>query len=283
VWPDKNPIFPSSTRLSTPSHGKGMTMNDHGDGPVPSQDTAGVSRRQLVQALSGSVAGGVLAWSGTGRANNALAAQNTHEATPTAHPGVRLYPGAERHTGAVDLFVIAERPAPKPADEILRIASETAFYQQGALQKNVEGSGGVEYVPREIVRNGTAVALMEGLLAYKFTISGRSPIYPALNPGTYYVWIDFIDGRWVGRVVNNGGGMNCLVLGIEVKQLANFDQVNRDLHQQPQQPRLVTHSLGVDLGSPGLGLDMEGWVEVQIGWEPFGAGCWHDIVCIPET
>ena len=68
-------------------------------------------------------------------------------------------------------------------------------------------------MPRTLVSDAIAEALAHGLLLYKIRIGDDPPrMFRDLDPGEYYVQLDFIEGpdfqegRWLGRIVNGFGG-----------------------------------------------------------------------------
>jgi hypothetical protein len=190
----------------------------------------------------------------------------------------------EEYASSVPLFISGMRPEPKSAQEIVTIANRTKFFEAGRVRR--EGNNGsIDYVPREMVANATPEAFFNGLLLYKFTIEGRSPEGPQLEPGSYYLWLDFLpaaqagrhEARWIGLIVSEAGSVACLVPGIEVKQVISFHVEAREDHGRPQ---ILPHGVAQSVGGKYAN---SGWVDVQIGWEAFGAGCWKQIVCVPGT
>jgi len=178
-------------------------------------------------------------------------------------------PSAKQYTGAIQLFISGERPRVKAAEEILTIAKATKFYEAGRLVKEFKTGGKIEYVPREMVTDALEQALTEGFLVNKFIVTGTLPSPSKLAPGTYYVFVDFLDGRWVGRVVSAIGRVECVVPGIQVKQLITYGDVSREAHSRP---RIVTHAMGIDDSY---------WEDLSVRWTPFGNGCMTLIFCIP--
>jgi hypothetical protein len=144
------------------------------------------------------------------------------------------------HTGAVGLIFHGERPQPKSSAQILETAHTTEFFEEGRFRAEYAG-GTIEYVPRTLVSDAIAEALAHGLLLYKFRIGDDPPRkFRDLDPGEYYVHLDFIEGpdfqegRWLGRIVNGLGGLECWVTGVEVKQINYFHLDVREDHSKPQ-------------------------------------------------
>ena len=144
------------------------------------------------------------------------------------------------HTGAVGLIFHGERPQPKSSTEILETAHTTEFFEEGRFRAEYAG-GIIEYMPRTLVSDAIAEALARELLLYKFHIGDDPPRkFRDLDPGEYYVHLDFIEGpdfqegRWVGRIVNGFGGLECLVTGVEAKQISHFHLDVREDHSKPQ-------------------------------------------------
>ena len=194
------------------------------------------------------------------------------------------------HTGAVGLIFQGERPRPKSSTEILETARTTEFFEEGRFRAEYAG-GTIEYVPRTLVPNAISEALARGLLLYKFHISDDPPrMFRDLGPGEYYAHLDFIEGpdfqegRWVARIVNGFGGLECLVMGVEVKQLSHF---HLDIQEDHSKPQIDIHGLAAE-GSPAaqaaegtLAAD-QAWADYQISWEAIGVGCHKETICVPQ-
>jgi hypothetical protein len=195
-----------------------------------------------------------------------------------------------RQTGAVGLIISGERPTPRTGPEILEIARETEFVEEGRIEREYEG-GSIEFTPRAMLSNPIATALVEGLLILRVTITGAPPkAYQLLDLGTYYLYVDFIEGpdddegRWVGRMVggDGGGGTPCLVPGIIFKQRITFSMDARE-HEEHSRVRVHMHGFGVGETARLFGED-DGWIVTPVSWEPVGTdSCWHDIVCSPPV
>jgi hypothetical protein len=176
-----------------------------------------------------------------------------------------------QHTGTIQLFADGQRPQPKDAGEILRIAQGTQFFEDGRVEVRLGPTATIAFVPRQLIQHGTREAFTQGLLVYKFTVAGTPPPGSRLTADTYYFFLDFVGDRWVGRIVNSSARVMCVKLGIQVKETVAYHLDVREDHSRPQ---IVLHQIGV-------GLDASDWADVQINWVPFGAGCWKDIVCVP--
>jgi hypothetical protein len=208
----------------------------------------------------------------------------------TDHSELHREHGFRHHTGAVGLIFHGERPQPKSSAQILEIAKATEFFEEGTFKAEYAG-GTIEYVPRTFVPDAIGEALVRGLLLYKFRINDDPPrMFRDLDPGEYYVYMDFIegpdfqDGRWVGRVVNGLGGLECWVTGVEVKQLGDF---HLDIHEDHSKPQIEIHGLAAEGSSaqqiveeaPAVGI---AWNHTQVSWIPVGVGCYKTIVCMPQ-
>ncbi len=185
-----------------------------------------------------------------------------------------------RITGMVDL-IMDGKPQLKNAGEILAIARKTKFYEAGGHESKHEG-GSVLYVPPEPTHDAIRKALTEGLLLYKFTIKGTSPKNVHLSAGTYYYYMQYIDGRWVGMAVDEEGVFRCFSFGLIAREVytehPGTDHVTGSY--------IAMHSIAsaddlARLGSPQA--DEAGWVDAQLDWQPFGTGCWKTIICVPAT
>lgn len=200
------------------------------------------------------------------------------------------------HTGAVGLIFLGERPRPKSGVEIRDTARKTEFFEEGRFRAYYQG-GTIEYVPRTLASDGISEALWRGLLLYKFRIGDDPPSpFRSLDPGEFYVYLDFIEGpdfqegRWIGRIVNSAGDVRCAVLGVEAKQLGHFHMDRGDLREDHSKPQIDIHGLAPE-GSPAGQTAAEesfaaniNWVDVLISWKEYdgGAGCRKDLVCVPQ-
>jgi hypothetical protein len=185
-----------------------------------------------------------------------------------------------RYTGAVDL-IMAGKPQLKNAREILAIAKKTKFNEAGGYESKYNG-GSVAYVPPEATHDALRKALTEGLLLYKFTIKGASPKNINLPQGTYYFYMQFIDGRWVGFAVDEEGISRCFTFGLIAREVYT-EHPGRE-HVPGSYIAMHQIASADDLAKLGdiQAADAD-WADVQIGWQPFGAGCWKQIVCVPGT
>ena len=196
---------------------------------------------------------------------------------------------ARQYTGTVGLFVFGKRPEPKTGAQILEIGKASKYYEAGRLQRRLGRASNIEYIPRELVPNAIEEALMQGLLAYKFNITGSSRISQAilgLDRGTYYFWLDFVEGhfqgktegKWIGRIVSTSGSVACLVAGVEAKQVVYFHPDPRD---HDGAPHVSIHGFGADLDLASD--ESEWWTDVDLSWIPFGGGCFHQTLCVPKN
>ena len=193
-----------------------------------------------------------------------------------------------RHTGLVGLMVVGERPRLKTPAEIVELAKATEFFEEGSIERRYE-SGSIEYVPPPVVQNATGAAFMEGLIGHKFTIKDAPPIgMRELNPDTYYTFIDFIEGpdfeqgRWIGRVVDQGARFSCVITGVEVKQTIQFHPLHgedEDLTHEHSRPSISTHGIGKE----GTILGEVPWIDYNAGWAKYGVGCISTVFCVPEV
>lgn len=190
----------------------------------------------------------------------------------------------KRITGAVDFLVEGDIQL-KSGEEILRIAESTRFDEEGTLQRETnDGDCVITYTPREPLENALPTAVAEGLLLYKFDVRGTPPKNLNLSPGSYYFFIQYINGRWTGFAVDQRGRLACATLGVIFKQVVRIhpgrDHVDR--------PFLITHKIASSTELDAIGQDLplaaaDDWIEYQHDWRPFGVGCWSDIICIPAT
>jgi hypothetical protein len=190
-------------------------------------------------------------------------------------------PAGTRRTGAVDL-IIDGKPQVKTPIEILAIARAAKFNEEGSHEiESKDRSWSVKYVPQVALPNATRVAVAEGLLLHKLSIKGKPPENMTLTPGTYYFFVQHINGRWVGVAVDEQGTARCGMFGLIVRDVFS---VNLGEEHRPDS-FIVTHPIASSEDLERLGVFARAaasdWVDVQIGWEPFGAGCWKQIVCVP--
>jgi hypothetical protein len=244
------------------------------------------SRRSVVMAATGGTVGGLLTAFSVGRvqgevrSTHALGSTPEAEATPPAqgfeHVDFNLL---EDRTNSVGLFISGQRPKPKTGPEILEIARSAQFFMEGRFEVR-EAAGSTEFVPRMFVRDSIAEALATGRLVSMFTVTGTPSRRPQLAPGTYYVWVDFVDGRWIGRYIDGGGNVACLVPGVEVKQVFFFGEHLPELHNRPQ---AFSHGLNAEIAVGRAASDSDSDWQVVIGeWQEIpGSGCHADAYCIP--
>jgi hypothetical protein len=192
-----------------------------------------------------------------------------------------------RHTGLVGLMVVGERPRLKTPAEIVELAQATEFFQEESIERRYQ-SGSIEYVPPPVVQNATDAAFFEGLIGPKFTIKDAPPKgMTDLNPDTYYTFIDFIEGpdfeqgRWIGRVVDEGARFSCVITGVEVKQTIQFHpaQGDADLTLEHSRPSISTHGIG----KAGTTRQEVNWIDYNAGWMAYGVGCISTTFCVPEV
>ena len=193
------------------------------------------------------------------------------------------------HTGAAGLIFHGERPQPKSSAQILEMAKTTEFFEEGTLKAEFAG-GTIEYIPRTLVSDGIAEALARGLLLYKFRIGDDPPrMFRDLDPGEYYVYLDFIEGpdfkqgRWLGRIVNSLGGLACWITGVEAKQINYFHLDHQEDHSKPH---LELHGLAAE-GSAAQQIAEESfagmyWIDNEVSWVSWGLGCKTTTVCVPQ-
>lgn len=192
--------------------------------------------------------------------------------------------GTRNHTGAVALFVQGVRPPLKNGPEIAEIGKSTNFFEEGRHLSEYEG-GSIEHVPRESTPYAIAKALVEGLLLSRITIKGTPQgAYRSLDPGTYYLFVDFLEGeddeegRWIGRIVDTQGQIRCLCLGMRVKQIAFYNTDDRK-RQELRKPSIKVHGIGSEDELLKLGPVSSPWyIECLDDVSPIGPDCF----CVPE-
>jgi hypothetical protein len=174
--------------------------------------------------------------------------------------------------GTVDLVISGKPLTPKTGQEIVAIARETKFYPDGKLIWKPNDKQTIEYVPTEFgTRDPIVQGLVDGVLLYKFTVTG-SPSGRGFAPGTYYVWLEFIEGRWQAVTVNSAATIQCGVLGVEVTQT-----IARGEEHPHDKPKIAIHKHG----SLGVAARM-GWSTYSTAWVPVGQyGCKRTTFCNP--
>jgi len=187
-------------------------------------------------------------------------------------------PAATRFTGAVDILIDGSLPV-RTGKEILAIAKKTRFNEAGAFERKYS-NGSLRYVPPIGTKKPMRNAFPEGLLLYKMIVDRKAPDHINLDPGTYYFFMQFVNGRWIGVAVDLRGRVACTSYGLIARELFTVHIGERHISTS----KVIGHSITVpsDVAKLGAAAD-DGWVDVQINWEPFGAGCWKDIVCVPGT
>ena len=120
-----------------------------------------------------------------------------------------------RHEGAVGV-VISGESKPKTGEEILAIARKAKFYEEGRMVSKVDDNRTIVYTPAEFDDADTVPkALIHGLLIHKLTINGPPSEFGRLHqlgPGTYYVFLEYIDGQWQTVTVDERGTARCVGL-----------------------------------------------------------------------
>ena len=248
------------------------------------------SRRGVLRTAAGGVVGGLLTAPVLGHAR--AQEETTTPASATPMPGTMDMPFGvddtnllEERTGAVRLFLGGERPQLKSGSEILEIAKALDYFDDGRHEEtNADGS--IVYVPRTFgTTDPHAEAMMVGRTVMKVYVTGTPPQWPELNSGTYYVWLDYVNGRWVGRIVNEQGGVDCTVIGAEVKTILYFGTDLSDAHKRPT---VSTHGLGLPeegtTAAEGPVTTLPGWTFTNSGWTDVGGvGCSTTTICMPGT
>jgi hypothetical protein len=191
----------------------------------------------------------------------------------------------EQHAGAFGFYTEGRRLPPKTGEEIIAIARETEFIETRRLVRSYGDGNETTYVPRALIPDAIAQAALGGLLGYKLGIAGKSAPGPrALPIGTYYLWVDWLEGRWagkgegnwVGRMIGEDGGEVCTIFGIRFNQVAHFGTGHGDAHSYPS---ITIHGLSDSrLFGP---LAEQEWADYQVDWKPFGLGCWKTTLCVP--
>jgi hypothetical protein len=201
-------------------------------------------------------------------------------------------------------LISGERPLPRSGDEILEIAAYTEFFEEGRIVRMVERQqtevGSIEYVPRTSAPNAVYTALTQGLLVNKFTLTGTPDKFQGLDPGTYYTFVDYIEsqdpfegGRWVARIVNSTGGIECLVTGVELKEAIHFHIAAEELEEHTR-PRVALHGFSTPEVEGALAAGAippvgggASWLEADVYWHPLNpedprAGCIKTVVCVRQ-
>jgi hypothetical protein len=208
---------------------------------------------------------------------------------------LRTSPGrARRQTGRVDLIIEGRRAGPlKSGSDILQTARSTEFFEEGRLKVKLV-KGDVEYVPAKFPRNAISIALIEGMMTHKFTITGTPPAqWSFLSSGTFYSYLDFVEGpdfdegRWLARIVDEGGRVRRLVPGAVVRQLIDL-HVDEKLKSEHSKPSFHIHGLAfgeeeqqlaaASEGDPSI---VRGWSVTNGDWVSAGSGCARVQTCTP--
>jgi hypothetical protein len=201
-------------------------------------------------------------------------------------------PNVRRHTGAVALHILGERPRPRSGKEIIETAAATEFVDEAGVEIADE-AGSVRLVPRAMGRSVFPYVLTEGLVVGKLTV-GESPpkVYRALDRGDYYIHLDFVEGpdfdegRWIVRIVDGQGEVACHALGAEVKQVISFHAPGTHEAEEHSRPRVELHGVATKETAEGLAMDGDFWEEMWAAWEPFRTGpgedgCVWTTICKP--
>lgn len=195
-----------------------------------------------------------------------------------------------RQTGRVDLIISGARGAPlSDGQRIIERARATQFYDAGRHSPELK-SGGVDYVPAVFPDNALAVALIDGLLVNKFTVAGAvPPPWDALGSGTYYTYIDFVEGpdydsgRWVTRIVDDAGKVRRVISGGEVRQVVDL-HVDDALREEHSRPSIHVHGMMKREDAFQFGeeyLASSSWTVTSGDWVAAGSGCARVQTCTP--
>ena len=170
------------------------------------------------------------------------------------------------------------KPVLKTTKEILALATKTKFNEAGAYTTKHEG-GSIEYVPPEPQKGGMRRALVDGVLLYRLTINGTTPPRVALPAGTYYFYAQYVDGRWIGVAVDQAARARCFTFGLIAREVYTAHLGKEHVTGS----RVAVHAIAPsnELTTLGLAEADSDWADVQLDWEPFGAGCWKTIICVP--
>jgi hypothetical protein len=209
--------------------------------------------------------------------------------------------GTRRHDGVISLIIQGQHPGYRSATEILELARSTSFAEDAGVNHSYTG-GSIDYTPAPLSEGFSQLeALVAGRLLYRFRINESPPgSFRALSPGTYYTYVDFVEGpdfdegRWIGRIINEYGQTMGVVPGVEVKQVISFhiDEELREIHSKPQ---MHVHGIGADAdtllfradagaGDAGAGdAGAPSWAVTSGNWIRFGNGCALTFFCTPQT
>jgi hypothetical protein len=183
-----------------------------------------------------------------------------------------------RITGAIDT-IIDGKPQLKDGPAILAIAKKTKFNESGSYERKYEG-GSIQYVPPELSRDGIGTALTEGVLLYRFTIKGVAPSNVNLKEGTYYFFMQFVNGTWVGVAIDQAGMARCATFGLIVREIFTIHPAG----DHPTGSRVVPHKIASDDELARLGRTQArpfDWIGTDVSWEPIGVACKTVHICAP--
>jgi hypothetical protein len=222
------------------------------------------TRRQTLQAVAGGTVGSLL---GSSWVRSTATAQEAHydSAKPS---GESSSAAMQERTGAVRLFFSGDKVKPKSPEEIRKIGESIEFFEDGT-QVIRHDQAAIAYTPRPLVSNATAELLLQGSLVGKFTVYGTPPEGYPREEGSYYVWVDYLDDRWVGRFVGSATRGEFACVGPE------------NVREEHSRPKVNVHPFGADLGlTTGA---PQAWTEYQVSWDAVGSACITTTVCAPTT
>jgi len=178
--------------------------------------------------------------------------------------------------GPVDLTVSGKPLVPKTGQEILTIARQTKFYSDGKLIRKLATGQTFEYVPAHSdSADPLTKSMTDGVLTHMFTVTGTPPP-GGFAPGTYYVWVEFLDGRWQAVTVDSAGVSRCETAGVMVRQ-----EIRRGEEEHSRVPEFAIHPSHGALGGVAR---LIVWGEYSTNWVPAGPppACKRTIYCIPQ-
>lgn len=164
----------------------------------------------------------------------------------------------DTHVPPVKLTILGE-PEFKGGEDILAIARSTTFVERGALSRELV-NGRATWIPALPDPHFVARCMAEGAMGFKLVVEGRPGAFPALDPGTYFFFVQSVAGTWRGDFVDDSGAVVVTTDRLEVKQELTIGVVH-----EHETPRIAFHPHGDQEGE-------QSWISTTMECESVGTG-----------
>jgi hypothetical protein len=174
----------------------------------------------------------------------------------------------------VDLIVSGTPKVSKPGPEILAIARQTRFFDEGKVIHKLENGQTFEYTPAwSDDADQLTKGVTDGVLTHRLVVSG-TPDPGGFAPGTYFTWVEFVGDRWQSVTISTAGAVRCVLAGVEVRQ-----EIRLGEEEHSRVPEMALHSHG----TLSIAAARYGWGVFSGQWQPAGPppACKRTLYCQP--